>query len=88
MLLWLSIFLCFPGSAKPSAPAESIRLAGTLSGLGPLGGELGACLLPHLRGGKRGLDSVRQSELQSRSRQPGASSLPAALGLLSLLDLL
>lgn len=54
--MWLNIFFTFPGAAKPGAPAESIGLAGTIFGLGPLGGELGACLLPHLGEGKLRLD--------------------------------
>lgn len=35
----------FPGAAKPGAPAESLGLAGKVSGLGSLGSEPGACLL-------------------------------------------
>lgn len=61
--MWLNIFLAFPGAAKPGAPAESIGLAGTIFGFRPLGGELGACFLPHLGEGKPRLDSVIQSEL-------------------------
>lgn len=49
---------CFPGAAKPGAPAESLGLAGTLFGLGPLGSELGTCLLPH--GGREA--EIRHSE--------------------------
>ena len=89
----LYVFLCFPGAAKPGAPAESIGLAGTVFGLGPLGGELGACLLPRLGEGKLRLDSVRQFELQSHSPASPwwggwsrASLLYPALGLLSVLD--
>jgi hypothetical protein len=36
------------GAAKPSAPAESLGLTGKIFGLGSLGSEPGACLLPYL----------------------------------------
>lgn len=58
-MLSFNIFLVFPGAAKPGAPAEGLGLVGTLFGLGSLGGELGACLLPYLGEGRPRLNSVR-----------------------------
>lgn len=56
-----SIFLAFPGAAKPGAPAEGLGLVGTLFGLGSLGSELGACLLPYLGEGGQRLGPMRYS---------------------------